>query len=186
MAADDQTPTGMAGRYATALFELAKDENAIDAVLADLDRFGALLKESADLRRLVESPVFSSEDQLAAISAVLERAGIGGLVGNFVRLVAKNRRLFAIERIISGFRALVAQARGELTAKVTVAEPLSDARMRDVQAALREVTSKDVKIDVKVDPKIIGGIIVQLGSRMVDASLRTKLSAIQHAMKEVR
>jgi F-type H+-transporting ATPase subunit delta len=186
VAADDQTPTGMAGRYATALFELASESNAVDTVLGDLDRFAALLDESEDLRRLVNSPVFSSEDQLAAVSAVLERAGIGGLVGNFIRLVAQNRRLFAISRIITGFRALVAQSRGELTAEVTVAEPLSEARMQDVKSTLREITSKDVKIDVKVDPKIIGGIIVQLGSRMVDASVRTKLSAIQHAMKEVR
>jgi F-type H+-transporting ATPase subunit delta len=176
----------MAGRYATALFELASEQNAIDAVSADLDRFDALLAESDDLRRLVRSPAFSSEQQLSAMSAVLEKVGITGLVGNFVRLVAQNRRLFAIERIITGYRALVAKSRGELTAEVTVAEPLSDARLQEVKDTLRQVTSKDVKVDVKVDPKIIGGIIVQLGSRMVDASLRTKLSAIQTAMKEVR
>lgn len=176
----------MAGRYASALYDLATEQNAVDSLSADLDTFAALLKESADLRRLVQSPVFTSEDQLAAISAVIERAGITGLAANFIRLVAQNRRLFAIESIILTYRQMVARARGELTAEVTVAEPLSDARMQDVRDTLREITSKDVKINVTVDPKIIGGIIVQLGSRMVDASLRTKLSAIQHAMKEVR
>ncbi|MFC5069820.1 F0F1 ATP synthase subunit delta [Flaviflagellibacter deserti] len=186
MPADDATPTGMAGRYATALYELASEAKAVDTVDADLGRFEALLKDSADLQRLVKSPVFSSEEQLKAISAVLDAAKIGGIAGNLIRLAAQNRRLFAIQGIIRSFRAIVAKARGELTAEVTVAEPLSDARMKDVKDALKEITSKDVKVDVKVDSKIIGGIIVQLGSRMVDASVRTKLSAIQHAMKEVR
>jgi F-type H+-transporting ATPase subunit delta len=176
----------MAGRYATALFELATEAGSVDAVSADLDRFESLLAESEDLRRLVRSPVFTSEEQLKAVSAVLERTGMSGLVANFIRLTAQNRRLFAVEAMIRGYRALVARSRGELTASVTVAEPLSDARLQEVRDTLREVTSKDVKVDVKVDPKIIGGIIVQLGSRMVDASLRTKLSAIQTAMKEVR
>jgi F-type H+-transporting ATPase subunit delta len=176
----------MAGRYASALYDLATEQNAVDSLSADLDTFAALLKESADLRRLVQSPVFSSDEQLSAVSAVIARAGITGLAANFIRLVAQNRRLFAIESIILTYRQMVAKARGELTAEVTVAEPLSDARMQDVRDTLREITSKDVKINVTVDPKIIGGIIVQLGSRMVDASLRTKLSAIQHAMKEVR
>ena len=176
----------MAGRYASALYDLAAEQNAVDSLSADLDTFAALLKESADLRRLVQSPVFSSDEQLSAVSAVIARAGITGLAANFIRLVAQNRRLFAIESIILTYRQMVAKARGELTAEVTVAEPLSDARLQDVRDTLREITSKDVKINVTVDPKIIGGIIVQLGSRMVDASLRTKLSAIQHAMKEVR
>lgn len=176
----------MAGRYATALFELAEETKSVDVILGELGRFDALVQGSDDLKRLIKSPVFTSEEQLNAISAILDRAKISGLAGNFIRLVAENRRLFAVEQMIRAYRALVAKARGELTAKVTVAEPLSDAHIKDVKAALKDVTSKDVNIDLKVDPSIIGGIIVQLGSRMVDASLKTKLSAIQTAMKEVR
>jgi len=176
----------MAGRYATALYELAEDAKSTDAVLKDLERFDTLLAGSDDLRRLVKSPVFTAEEQLGAITAILDKAGISGLAGNFIKLAAKNRRLFAIDAMIRAFRAIVARARGELTAQVTVAEPLNDVRVKDIKAALAEVTQKDVKIDIKVDPSIIGGIIVQLGSRMVDASLKTRLSAIQHAMKEVR
>jgi F-type H+-transporting ATPase subunit delta len=176
----------MAGRYATALYELADESKSVDTVLADLERFEALMFGSEDLMRLVKSPVFTAEEQLDAVSAILDKAKIGGLGANFIRLAAQNRRLFAVDQMIRSFRAIVAKARGELSAKVTVAEPLSDAHLKDVRAALKDVTSKDVKIDLRVDPSIIGGIIVQLGSRMVDASLKTKLSAIQHAMKEVR
>jgi F-type H+-transporting ATPase subunit delta len=176
----------MAGRYATALYELADEAKSVDSVLKDLARFEALVEGSDDLRRLVKSPVFTSEEQLGAISAIMAKADISGLAANFIKLAAQNRRLFAIERMIGAFRAIVADKRGELTAQVTVAEPLNDAHTKAVKEALREITDKDVRINVKVDPSIIGGIIVQLGSRMVDASLKTKLSAIQLAMKEVR
>jgi F-type H+-transporting ATPase subunit delta len=176
----------MAGRYATALYELADETKSIDSVLAELERFEALVTGSEDLRRLVKSPVFSAEEQLGAITAILAKAKISGIAANFIKLAAKNRRLFAVDAMIRAFRAIVAKARGELTAQVTVAEPLNDARTKDIKGALRDVTKQDVKIDIKVDPSIIGGIIVQLGSRMVDASLRTRLSAIQNAMKEVR
>ena len=176
----------MAGRYATALYELSEETKSTDAVLNDLGRFEALVAGSDDLRRLVKSPVFSAEEQLGAITAILAKAKISGLAGNFIKLAAQNRRLFSVDAMIRAFRAIVAKARGEITAQVTVAEPLNDARTKDVKDALRDVTKQDVKIDIKVDPSIIGGIIVQLGSRMVDASLKTKLSAIQHAMKEVR
>jgi F-type H+-transporting ATPase subunit delta len=176
----------MAGRYATALYELAEESKSVDKVLADLERFEALIEGSDDLNRLVRSPVFTSDEQLGAITAILAKAKISGTAGNFIKLVAANRRLFSIRQMIRAFRAIVAKARGELTAEVTVAEPLNDARTKDVKAALREITDKDVRINLKVDPSIIGGIIVQLGSRMVDASLKTKLSAIQTAMKEVR
>lgn len=176
----------MAGRYATALFELAEESKSTDAVLKDLERFEALVAESADLKRLVKSPVFTAEEQLGAVSAILDKAGLSGIAANFIKLAAKNRRLFSVDSMIAAFRTIVAKARGELTAKVTVAEPLSDARTKDVLDALKDVTKKDVKVDIKVDPSIIGGIIVQLGSRMVDASVKTRLSAIQNAMKEVR
>jgi len=176
----------MAGRYATALFDLALDANAIEAVKADLDRFDALVAESADLNRLVRSPVFSAEEQVQALSVVLDRVGISGLAANFFKLVAANRRLFAVHDMIKAFRALIAQHKGEATAAVTVAEPLKDQHVDALRAALKSVTGKDVDLDIKIDPAILGGLVVKLGSRMVDSSLRTKLNGIKHAMKEAR
>jgi F-type H+-transporting ATPase subunit delta len=176
----------MAGRYATALFDLAREADAIDAVKGDLDRFDALVAESADLTRLVRSPVFSEEEQLRALSAVLERAGIGGLAANFLKLVTSNRRLFAVRDMIKAFGALVAQHKGEATAEVTVAEQLKDEHVQALREALKSVSGKDVDLDIRVEPAILGGLVVKLGSRMVDTSLRTKLNAIKHAMKEVR
>ena len=185
MAGEDPIISGMAGRYATALFELALAANALDDVRADLDRFERLLAESPDLTRLVRSPVFSHEDQLRALTAVLERAGIGGLTARFLKVVTSNRRLFAVRDMIRAYRALVARHNGEITAHVTLAEAPNDARIADIKAALKSVTGKDVDLDVKIDPAIIGGLVVKVGSRMVDSSLRTKLNAIKHAMKEV-
>jgi F-type H+-transporting ATPase subunit delta len=176
----------MAGRYATALFDLAREAGAIDAVKGDLDRFDALVAESADLTRLVRSPVFSEEEQLRALSAVLERAGIGGLAANFLKLVTSNRRLFAVRDMIKAFRELVAQHKGEATAEVTVAEQLKDEHVQALREALKSVSGKNVDLDIRVEPAILGGLVVKLGSRMVDTSLRTKLNAIKHAMKEVR
>ena len=174
----------MSGRYATALFDLARDENSIDAVKADLDRFAAMLDESADLKRLVRSPVFAAETQLKALSAVLEKAEITGVSANFLKVLAANRRLFAVSEVIRAFNALVAKFKGEATADVTVAETLSDKNLEALKAALKSVTGKDVTLDVKVDPSIIGGLVLKLGSRMVDSSLRTKLNSIKNAMKE--
>ena len=177
--------SGVAERYATALFELALESNAIDEVREDLAKFQALLVESPELKRLVRSPVFTADAQAKALAAVLDNTGIGGIAANFLRVVAGNRRLFAVRDIIKGFGALVARHKGEVSAQVTVAEPLSDAHLAEVNAALNNITGKDVMVDVKVDPSIIGGLIVKLGSRMVDSSLRTKLHALKHAMKEV-
>ena len=177
----------MAGRYATALFELARDERSVDAVKADLDTLDAMMAESPDLLRLVRSPVFGAEEQGKALAAVLDKAGIKGLAYNFLLLVASNRRLFAVRDMIRGFRSLVAKHKGEVTAEVTVAEKLSDAHLDALKNALKSVTGgKAVDLNVKVDPAIIGGITVKLGSRMVDGSLRTKLNSIKHAMKEAR
>jgi F-type H+-transporting ATPase subunit delta len=175
----------MAGRYATALFELALEADAIDAVASDLDRFEALVTDSADLARLVRSPVFSAEQQVKALAAVLEQAGIGGLAAQFLKLVASNRRLFAVRDMIRGYRGLVAGHRGEVTAEITLADRPSATQLSAIRDALAAVTRKKVKVDVKIDPAIIGGLVVKLGSRMVDSSLRTKLSAIRHAMKGV-
>lgn len=182
----DTIVSGMAGRYATALFELADEAGAIDSVKTDLDRLSALIAESADLARLVKSPVFTADVQLSAMTAILQKAEIGGLAANFVKLVVQNRRLFALPQMIAAFSALVAAKRGETTAQVTVAQPLSDAHLAELKDALAHKTGKDVQLDVTVDPSILGGLVVKLGSRMVDASLKTKLNSIRHAMKEVR
>ena len=184
MAAEDQPVSGVAGRYAMALFELARDEKSVDAVKADLDKFDAMLAESQDLNRLVRSPVFTSDVQGKALSAVLAQAGITGIAANFLKLLTANRRLFIIRDAITSFRALVAKYKGEATADVTVAEALNDKNLDSLKAALKAVTGKDVVLNVKVDPSIIGGLIVKLGSRMVVSSLRTKLNSIKHAMKE--
>ena len=184
MAAEDPSVSGVSGRYATALFELARDEKSVDAVKADLDRFDALLGDSADLRRLVRSPVFSADTQLKALIAVLDKAGITGIAANFLKVLTRNRRLFAVTDVIRAFRALVAKFKGEASADVTVAERLTDRNLDALKTALKSVTGKDVALNVKVDPSIIGGLVVKLGSRMVDSSLRTKLNSIKHAMKE--
>ena len=176
----------MAGRYATALFELALESKAVDQVQSDLKSFDALVASSPDLLRLVRSPVFAADEQAKALVAVLDKVGIKGIAANFLRVVAANRRLFAVRDIIKGFNALVAKHKGEVTAQVTVAAPLNDARLNDIRDALKAVTHKDVQVDVTVDPSIIGGLKVKLGSRMVDASLRTKLNSIKFAMKEAR
>jgi F-type H+-transporting ATPase subunit delta len=185
VAGEDPIVSGMAGRYATALFELALETNSVDSVSAELAKFEQLLSESADLFRLVRSPVFSADEQLKALSAVLDRAGLAGLAVQFLKVIASNRRLFAVRDIVKAYRQLVARHKGEVTAEVTVAETPNPAHLDEIKDALRAVTKKDVQVDVKVDPTIIGGLIVKLGSRMVDSSLRTRLNAIKHAMKEV-
>jgi F-type H+-transporting ATPase subunit delta len=174
----------VAGRYATALFELARDEKSVDAVKADLDRFDALIGESPDLARLVRSPVFSADVQGKALGAILEKAEIGGTAAKFLKVLTANRRLFTVAGVIKAFRTLVARYKGEATAEVTVAEQLSDKNLEALKSALKSVTGKDVALDVKIDPAIIGGLVVKVGSRMIDSSLRTKLNAIKHAMKE--
>jgi F-type H+-transporting ATPase subunit delta len=184
VAAQDPSVSGVSGRYATALFELARDEKSVDAILADLNQFDALLSDSADLKRLVRSPVFSAEVQMKALDAVMDKAGISGTSAKFLRVLTANRRLFAVSDVIRAFRVLVANFKGEVTAEVTVAEQLNDKNLDALKAALKTVTGKDVALNVKVDPSIIGGLVVKLGSRMVDSSLRTKLNSIKHAMKE--
>lgn len=187
MAGEDPITSGMAGRYANALFELALENKATDAVKNDLDRFDALITESADLNRLVRSPVYGADEQLKALSAILDKAGIKGLAANFLRVITTNRRLFAVRDMTRIYRALVARHKGEVTAQVTVADKLSDNNLDALKSALKSVTGgKDIDLDVKVEPAIIGGLIVKLGSRMIDSSLRTKLNAIKFAMKEAR
>lgn len=175
----------ISARYASSLFELAREDGAIDAVEGDLKRFDAMLRDSDDLMRLVRSPVFSTEDQLRAVAAVLDKAEIAGLVGNFIRVVARNRRLFAMTDMLAEFRKLAAAHRGEATAEVTVAGKLSDAQHEELKTALKSAMNKDVAIHEIVDPSILGGMIVKVGSRQIDTSLRTKLSSLKLALKEV-
>jgi F-type H+-transporting ATPase subunit delta len=178
--------SGMAGRYAQALFALAQETNATDEIAANLGRFAALLDESEDLRRFVKSPVFSADEQVKAITAILDKAEIGGDAAKFLKLVAVKRRLFAVRDMIRDFNILNDSAKGLSRALVTVAEPLKADHVEALKAALASVTGgKSVEVDVKVDPAIIGGLIVQLGSRMIDGSLKTKLNSIRTRMKEV-
>jgi F-type H+-transporting ATPase subunit delta len=187
VAGEDPIISGMAGRYAGALFELALDDKAVDAVKQDLEQFDALVAGSPDFNRLVRSPVFGADEQLKALSAVLAKAGIEGLAASFLKAVTANRRLFAVRDMIRSYRALVARHKGEVAAQVTVAEKLSDNNLDALKSALKSVTGgKDIDLDVKVEPAIIGGLIVKVGSRMIDSSLRTKLNAIKFAMKEAR
>jgi F-type H+-transporting ATPase subunit delta len=183
----DNSTTGstVAERYAGALFDLALEGTSLPAVETDFARFTALLDESADLKRLVRSPVFSAEEQTRAVAAVLDRSGIAGLVANLIKVAASNRRLFVVPDIIAAFRRLAARHRGEIAAEVTSAEPLSDGRVADLKAALKASLGKDVDLETKVDPHLIGGLIVKVGSRMIDGSLRTKLNSLKLAMKEV-
>jgi F-type H+-transporting ATPase subunit delta len=187
VAGEDPLISGMAGRYASALFELALESKATDAVKTDLDQFEAMVAGNPDLNRLVRSPVFDADVQLKALSAVMDKAGIKGLAANFLRVITANRRLFAVRDMIRAYRALVARHKGEVRAEVTVAETLNDKNLDAIKTELKAVTGgKDIDLDVKVDPAIIGGLIVKVGSRMIDGSLRTKLNAIKFAMKEAR
>jgi F-type H+-transporting ATPase subunit delta len=184
--ADTSHPvSGVAERYASSLFELALAENAVGQVTADLDRFQAMLDESEDLRRFIASPVFSSEDQMKAIVALSAKAGISGFFANFLKVVAKHRRLFALPGMIRSFRIIAAEQRGEITAEVTSAHALTQAQEDELKAALKSVTGKNVTAAVTVDPSILGGLIVKVGSRQIDTSLRTKLSTLKLALKEV-
>ncbi len=177
--------SGVAERYASALFDLAESEKKISAVEKDLDRVDALLKGSDDLMNLVRSPVFSAEDQQAAIGKVLTKAKVAGIVGNFVRVVAGNRRLFVLPEIIRAFRAKLAESRGETDAQVTVAQKLSAEQTKQLKATLKSVVGKDVALDMTVDPSLLGGMIVKVGSRQIDTSIKTKLSSMKLALKEV-
>jgi F-type H+-transporting ATPase subunit delta len=179
------TVSGVAERYASALFDLARDESALQAVEADLSSMGRMIEESADLRRLVESPVFSSEEQEQAIAVIAERSGIRGLVANFLRLVARNRRLFALPGMIAAFRAMAARHRGEVSAEVTSAHPLNDEHVAALKAVLKEKLGKDVSLEARVNPALLGGLIVKVGSRMIDTSLRTRLMNVKTSLKEV-
>jgi F-type H+-transporting ATPase subunit delta len=174
---------GLAGRYATALYDLADEAKQLDAVAADLARLKAMIDDSEDLRRLIASPLVSRDQQAKSMDALVGEAGIGDLTRRFVRVVAGNRRLFALRAIIDVFNRMLADRRGELTAEVTSAKPLSQAQADAVNAALRGAVGRKVSMDLKVDPRLLGGLKVRVGSRLVDASLASKLQRLQLAMK---
>jgi F-type H+-transporting ATPase subunit delta len=183
VAAIGQAVTGVSGRYASALFELASEQRAVPSTLEALNRFQSLTDSSQDLQRLMKSPVFKSAEQLGAIVSVAGKAGIEGIALNFLKVMASNRRLAAVPGAISAFNLLVARSKGETTAEVTSAETLSAKQVTDLKVALKAALGSNVSLVQKVEPDILGGLIVKVGSRMMDNSLRTKLNSLKVAMK---
>lgn len=185
MVSETSIVSGIAGRYASALFDLAREQGELDDVARDLAAIDEMIGASADLARLVRSPVISRDDQGRAFGAVLESANIRDLVRRFVGLVAQNRRLFALRDMVAAFQRLLADHRGEVTATITSARPLSGEQVTRIKSQLAGIVDQDVALSTDVDESLIGGLIVRIGSRMVDSSLRTKLQNMQTAMKEV-
>jgi F-type H+-transporting ATPase subunit delta len=185
VASNSSGASGLADRYAAALFDLADERKELDSIAGDLQSLREMLRESEDLRRLIRSPVVSREDQRRAILALAERAGLSPLARNFLGLVAQNRRLFAVPGMIEAYLELLAERRGEMTAEVVSAQPLSDDQRRRLDEQLRQAMGKKVSVDIRVDPALLGGLTVKVGSRMVDASLKTKLHRLSIAMKGV-
>ena len=175
--------SGLAGRYATALYDLADNGKVIDDVAADLSALGRMIDESDDLRRLVQSPVISREDQTRAIGALVKTSGMQDLTQKFVGTVAQNRRLFVLRQMITAFHAYLAERRGQATAEVTSALELSEKHLSALNDALKSAMGTSVSVETKVDPNLLGGLVVKVGSRMIDTSLRTKLSQLRLAMK---
>jgi F-type H+-transporting ATPase subunit delta len=175
--------SGLAERYAAALFELADERRMLDEVASDLRQLRAMLAASPDLARLVRSPILTRREQSKAVAALVERAGFTPLVRDFLAVVAKNRRLFAVPAMIEAYLRNLAERRGEVTAEVTAALPLSEGQLGLLSEQLRRSVGRRVSLEVKVDPGLIGGLIVKLGSRMIDGSLKSKLQRLQLAMK---
>lgn len=183
MASDDSHIAGLALRYANAAFELAAEERGIDRLASDFQTLKALLRESPELRKLVRSPLFSREDQAKGMEAVLARAGTGDLTRKLVLLLAQKRRLFALNDIIRAFEQQLARHRGEIAAEVTSARELSAAEMVELRTMLKDKLGREPRVTAHVDPKLLGGLVLKVGSRMIDSSLRTKLDSLRAAMK---
>jgi len=181
--ADDSKATDVGARYAQALFDLAVETNALPAVEADLKALGAMIAASGDLRTLLRSPKFSAEDKGRGLGAVAEKAGLGETTRKFLGLLAANRRTLALDEIILAFQRLAAARRGAVSAQVVTAVPLTDAQREGVAAALRTALGKDPQIETRVDPAILGGLKVRVGSRLFDASLKSKLDSLKFALK---
>ena len=185
MSSEITAASGLAGRYATALLDLAENEKVVDVVADDLKDLQAMIEESDDLTRLLRSPVITRADQLKAISALMDKAGMNALTKKFISVIANNRRLFALASIIKAYLAILSQRRGEVTAVVTSATELNDKQVKDLGASLKKITGSDVAVQTAVDPDLLGGLVVKVGSQMFDSSLRTKLQHLSLAMKGV-
>lgn len=177
--------TGIAARYATAVFELAKEDKQLAALEADLDTLEAALAESDAFRDLISSPVYRREEQAQAVAALSAKMGLTGTLANTLGLMANKRRLFVLPQLAATLRALIAEEKGEVTAEVTAAKALTQTQKNKLAAALKASVGKDVKINAAVDESLIGGLIVKVGSKMIDSSIRSKLAALQNTMKEV-
>ncbi|MFT6226268.1 MAG: F-type H+-transporting ATPase subunit delta [Paracoccaceae bacterium] len=175
----------LAGRYATALYELSEEANQLLVVEEDLKSLKSALDESSDLRDLATSPIYTREQQAAAMGAVSDAMGMNGLTRNVLGLMASKRRLFALPAVIAAFQAKMADYRGEVTAEVTAAAPLTDDQLAALSKALHASVGKTVMLNVTVDETIIGGLVVKVGSKMIDSSIKTKLAKLNNAMKEV-
>ena len=175
----------LAERYAAALFELADERHALDAVAGDLRELRTMLQQSHDLARLLRSPVLSREDQAKAIAALSERAGLSELTRDFLGVAAGNRRLFAVPAMIEAYLNQLAERRGEVTAEITTAQPLNETQQNTLAEQLRRAVGRRVTVDLRVDPSLLGGMIVKVGSRMIDGSLKSRLHRLQLAMKGV-
>jgi F-type H+-transporting ATPase subunit delta len=174
---------GLAGRYASALFDLARESNEIDGVQKSLATLKTALADSADLAALVSSPVVGRADAAKAVAAVAASLKLDSLTGKFLGVLAENRRLADLPGMIDAFNAIVAAHRGEVTAKVTSAHPLSADQLKALAANLKTRVGRDVQIATTVDPAILGGLVVQLGSQLIDGSIRTRLNGFAQAMK---
>ncbi|QCO56379.1 F0F1 ATP synthase subunit delta [Pseudorhodobacter turbinis] len=177
--------SGIAARYATALFELAKESKGIQALEGDIDALDAALTASADLKALIASPVYSRDDQASAIAAIAKKMGLSALTANTLALMASKRRLFVLPQLTTAVRGMISEEKGEVTAEVTSATKLSAAQAKDLAETLKARVGKDVKLKTAIDESLIGGLIVKLGSTMIDTSVKAKLAALQNAMKEV-
>lgn len=175
----------IAGRYAQALFDLVRDAGGIDALSAQIDELASAYDASADLRDLTVSPLYDRQQQEAALGKLSAKMGLSPELANTLRLMARNRRLFALPQFVAKLRGLIADARGEVTADVVSAQALSDAQTTRLIGALAAKSGKKVKLNARVDESLIGGMIVKLGSQMIDSSIRSKLASLQNAMKEV-
>jgi len=176
--------SGLAGRYAGALFDLALEADGLDAASADLQTLRGAIDASSDLKSFLSSPVYGADDQARAIAAIAEKAGLSPLTRNFLGLVAKNRRLFALEAMIAAFAARLAVHRGEVSAEAVSAAPLNDEQTRRLRGEIETIVGKAVNLSLRTDPDLLGGMIVKVGSTMIDSSLRTKLNRLKSVMKE--
>ena len=177
--------TGIAARYATAIFELAQEDTALPALESDIGALDAAIADSADFRALIQSPVYSRDEQASAVTELASKMGLSGIVANTLALMASNRRLFVLPQLLAELSRLIAEHKGEVTAEGTAAAALSDAQQAKLADTLKARVGKDVKINMAVDESLIGGLVVKVGSQMIDTSIRSKLAALQNTMKEV-